>query len=111
MLSVTRFGTEWPDSIPERTVTVKQSFVFLLALVAATLPHSQSAIASTVEPIDVIEVVETQVSNPDDVSRANAELSNEAAAGDAVSRITAAMQLDLDIRLLGHTSVLIANAR
>lgn len=89
---------------------MKQSYILMLALVAATLPHSPHAIASTIEPVDVIEVVEVPVSNPDDVSRASAELSNEAAASDAVSRITAATELDLDIRLLGHTSVLIANA-
>ncbi len=111
MSLVTRFGTEWPDSTPERTVTMKQSFVLLLALVAAALPHSPRAIASTVEIIDVIEVVETPVSNPDEVSRASAELSNKTAASEAVSRITAATQMDLDIRLLGQTSVLIANAR
>ena len=85
--------------------------ILILALMAAALLQSPGARPEPVDPIDTIEVIQTPLRNPDVDNRARAELANTTAAADAASSLAAAMRLDLDIRLPGHTLVLIAGSR
>jgi hypothetical protein len=51
---------------------------------------------------------EARVSSPTQLSRDSAKAANEAAASDAVKAVIEANRLDLDIRLIGRTSITIA---
>lgn len=90
---------------------MKQLSVVVLALAASVLLQSPRALAEPDHTVDNIEVIETPQRNLHDDNRARARQANAAAAVDAANRIVASMQLDLDIRLPGHTSILVASTR
>lgn len=57
---------------------------------------------------DDVSDTETRIENTDQHSRESAREANEAAVTDAVNAVIEATRLDLDIRLIGHTSVTVA---
>ena len=57
---------------------------------------------------DVHRDAETRTESTEQHSRDSARAANEAAVTDAVNALTEATRLDLDIRLIGHTSVTVA---
>lgn len=71
---------------------------FGLALLTMPALASDNAISNT----------ETQDSAPDQQSLENARKANQAAVNDAVNSVIEATRLDLDIRLIGRTSIAVA---
>jgi hypothetical protein len=57
---------------------------------------------------DVSLDAESRIESTDQHSRENARAANEAAVADAVNAVIEATRLDLDIRLIGRTSVTVA---
>ncbi len=87
---------------------MNKSTLLILTLTAAAMLQSPRAVADL---IDTVEVIELPVRNLEQDSRDRAELANTAAVDEAVDSIITATRLDLDFRLPGHTSVLIAGNR
>ena len=87
---------------------MNKSTLLILTLTAAAMLQSPRAVADL---IDTVEVIELPVRNLEQDSRDRAELANTAAVHEAVDSIITATRLDLDFRLPGHTSVLIAGNR
>ncbi len=80
------------------------------AVIAALLLFAGSAgiapaMADDRGPLETSEMSSAQI---EEASKEHAELANEAAVEEAAQAIKTATRLDLDIRLIGRTSVLIA---
>lgn len=83
-----------------------------LAITAAALLslHALPA-AAAAEEIDVIETIEASNSSTTAVNRDLASKANASAAREAADSVLADTKLDLDIRLVGRTSLKIASRR
>jgi len=80
-----------------------------LALNATLLALGLSLSAAQALAGDVAEpTTATESATPDQHTRENARAANEAAADEAVTAVIEATKLDLDIRLIGRTSISVA---
>ncbi|MEE8343958.1 MAG: hypothetical protein V3R35_01395 [Woeseiaceae bacterium] len=93
------------DSTMNRTRKLMNPAVITGLLLFAGSAGTAPAMADVRGPL---ETSETSSARIEEASKEHAALANEAAVEEAAQAIKAATRLDLDIRLIGRTSVLIA---
>lgn len=90
---------------------MKTTGVLVLTMMAAALILSPGAKPAEMDPVDVIEVIETRQASPEELSRALAAEANRQAAKESVDSMTASLEPGLDFRATGRTSELVAATR
>jgi len=93
------------DSAMHRSRELMNPAVIATLLLFAGSVSTAPAMADDRGPLDASEISFAQI---EEASKEHAALANEAAVEEAAQAIKAATRLDLDIRLIGRTSVLIA---
>ena len=88
-----------------RTRELMNPAVIAALLLFAGSAGTAPAMADDRGPLETSEISSAQI---EEVSKEHAALANEAAVEEAAQAIKAATRLDLDIRLIGRTSVIIA---
>jgi hypothetical protein len=93
----------------DRKVNNAKRFAINATLLALGLALSGAqAVASDVAEPTIETESEAKFGTPDQHSRESAKAANEAAVNDAVISVIEATRLDLDIRLIGRTSITVA---
>ncbi len=93
------------DSAMNRTRELMNPAVIAALLLFAGSAGTAPAMADDRGPLETSEMSSAQI---EEASKEHAALANDAAVEEAAQAIKAATRLDLDIRLIGRTSVIIA---
>ena len=93
------------DSTMNRTRNLMSPVVITALLLFAGSAGTAPAMADDRGPLETSEMSSAQI---EEASKEHAALANEAAVEEAAQAIKAATRLDLDIRLIGRSSVIIA---